>query len=145
MKVRELLECKETCYETSIEVSGILVFIDKELFLIDEDYGEDYKSAPQIRIAFQDLEYALMNQVALEGGGESVLFHKALILGGVTKLTDKYSEIVLNPISINVESCTKDGWIKIDFSARAIKAGKTRREGFKEVDFLNDLAKRGSS
>jgi len=79
LNVRDVVE--KFSLGTVVSVEGWVVFVDGDLSLIDMEYGDDYRVASRIVILNKGLAKVIEENVALYGGGESVFFHHAKLVG----------------------------------------------------------------
>lgn len=64
-----------------VEVTGWLVVIDTELYVIEERFPDPYKSGKKIKIANSDIAFSVRDSISPLGGGKSFVFHRAKVIG----------------------------------------------------------------
>lgn len=138
MNVRSVFDRAMNAHDTAsfdIELSGWLVIIDGDLYLLDEDLPEDYKQAIKIKLSDRDIVYAVRQAILPLGGGESFVFHKAKVTGLLHLGTPP--EIVAR--SLYIQERGHDEFMAVDITQNAISVGKTRYESAMNFDFFKEM------
>jgi hypothetical protein len=138
MNVRSALESAEmatNAENAEIELNGWIVIIDDDLYIIDEDFPEDYKQASKIRLADRGIIYALCGAILPLGGGESFVFHRAKVVG-VLQMKIPLEVIVT---SLFIQERGSHEYVAVDITAEAINAGKARYEAALNFDFFKEM------
>jgi hypothetical protein len=138
MNIRSVLE--DEAMETSaasieIELSGWLVIISDDLYILDEDLPEDYKQAPKIRLTDRGIIYAVRGAILPLGGGESFVFHRAKIFGLLHM--GGSPEIIVS--SLFIQERASDEFVAVEITAEAINAAKARYEAALSFDFFKEM------
>lgn len=133
MNVCDLLIKNYHLINYPIEVSGWVVFVKNQLYLLDVSVESFYDSDNTSKIKFKerDIAYVLLDAIIFPfAGGESAIFHMAFING---TLLDCDGELLLEVESIIVEDdqLNKDNTlspirISVDISSAAITKVKLR-------------------
>lgn len=141
MDVRSALDKspnEATAISAEQELSGWLVIIDNELYLLEENLCEDYKQSLKIKLSDRNIIYAIRQKILPLGGGESFIFHKAKVTGflqfGVSP------EIVAR--SLYIQERGHDDMIAIDITQNAISNGKKQYEAALKFDFFKEMGDR---
>lgn len=141
MDVRSALDKspnEATAISAEQELSGWLVIIDNELYLLEENLCEDYKQSLKIKLSDRNIIYAIRQKILPLGGGESFVFHKAKVTGflqfGVSP------EIVAR--SLYIQERGHDDMIAIDITQNAISNGKKQYEAALKFDFFKEMGDR---
>lgn len=141
MDVRSALDKspnEATAISAEQELSGWLVIIDNELYLLEENLCEDYKQSLKIKLSDRNIIYAIRQKILPLGGGESFVFHKAKVTGflqfGVSP------EIVAR--SLYIQERGHDDMIAIDITQNAICNGKKQYEAALKFDFFKEMGDR---
>ncbi|MGY4641085.1 hypothetical protein [Pseudomonas sp. TE24901] len=91
----------------AVELVGWLVIIDWALFLIPEDYVDDYEHDLRIEVAQPEIIFAVARKILPLGGGRSFIFHKAKLAGVVTSTGPLKVELTaLSVQERNAEYCS---------------------------------------
>jgi hypothetical protein len=121
-----------------IEITGWLVIINDELYLLDDNLCEDYKKTMKIKVTNRSIIYPIRQAILPLGGGESFVFHKAKLKGYVS--IDPWPEIKVEKLWIQ-ESGQAD-MILVDISKDSIEAAKQRYEAVLNFDFFKEMGDR---
>lgn len=117
-----------------VELSGWLVIINGDLYLLEENLPKDYKQAVKLRLTDKDIIYAVRQTILPLGGGESFVFHRAKIVGLLNMETP---EILAK--SLCVQERGHDEFVAVDITQNAIAAGKMRYEAALSFDFFKEM------
>lgn len=102
-------------------LSGWLVIIGDELFILEENYAAPYDISKKLRISNSDIAYAVRDRIYPLGGGRSFVFHRAKATGRFVSVEDS---------TIDIESlCVYEkpaGFISIDMDAKNIELCKRK-------------------
>ncbi|BFN00769.1 hypothetical protein EN873_44795 [bacterium M00.F.Ca.ET.230.01.1.1] len=96
-----------------VKMTGIIVIIDNELYLIDSDYADytkNYKQSIKIKLLNKDVAFLFREVILRYSGGESFIFHKATIDG---KILSKENEIIIDPFFVTLEQDFPDNTTKL--------------------------------
>lgn len=118
-----------------IEVSGWMVVIGDDLYILDEDFPEDYRRAPKLRVVERDVIYAVRRAILPLGGGESFVFHRVRVIGQLRVEIDP--EITVS--SLFIQERGSDDFISVDVTAESVKADKARYEAALNFDFFKEM------
>jgi hypothetical protein len=138
MNVRRVLEDEAiatSAASAEIELSGWIVIMNDDLYILDDDLPEDYKQAPKIRLTDRDIIYAIRGEILPLGGGESFVFHKAKVIGVMHKGISP--EIIAS--SLCVQERGSNEFVAVDITAPAISAGKARYESALNFNFFKEM------
>jgi hypothetical protein len=120
---------------TEQEFSGWLVIIDDELYLLEENFPENYKEAMKIKISNRDIIYAVRHVIPPLGGGESFVFHRAKLTGILRVGRDPQ----ITPTSLSIEGLGLKGTFPVDLTEANISAMKLRYEAALNYDFFKEM------
>jgi hypothetical protein len=120
---------------TSLKVSGWLVLIDENLFLLEQDIKEDYKNSMRLKISNDDIIYAIRQTILPLGGGESFVFHKAEITGLL--YSGVPPEILVQ--ELHIQERGQNHMLPVDITPEAIDAGRKRYETAFNFDFFKEM------
>jgi hypothetical protein len=102
-------------------LSGWLVIIGNELFILEESYAEPYEVSKKVRILNSDIVYAVRDRIYPLGGGKSFVFHRVKAIGRFVSVEDS---------TIDIESlCVYEkpaGFISIDIDSKNIELCKRK-------------------
>ena len=135
MNIRDLLKKSSQLINNPIEVSGWVVFIKKQLYILDVSIEEFDDSDHLSRIKFKDrdIAYVLLDAIIFAlGGGETAIYHMAFVNGTLLEcdgelLLDVESIIVEDKQLVNKEDNTLALIrIPVDISTAAIAEAKLR-------------------
>lgn len=118
-----------------IELSGWLVIIDDDLYLLEEKLPEDYKQAEKIKLSDRNIIYAVRQAILPLGGGESFVFHKAKVIGLLH--TGISPEIIA--ISLYVLERGHEEMVSVDITPDTVSAAKTRYQAALDFDFFKEM------
>lgn len=122
-----------------VELTGWLVLINGELYIIEEDYGDNYKNSAKIRISNRYIACVLVDVVAPLGGGESFLFHKVNAFGCL----EVGKEPVFSPKEIFIEGRNNYEMVSVDLSPDTLSHAKEKYGDMfkprKGKDWLDDF------
>ena len=104
MDVKELLNSSSISTDALIEVTGWLVDQTNGLFLLGEHYPEDFDFPIKVKISNSNVIYPILKVVPSLGGGKSVLFYKAKIIGK----KNKSNELEIDRIYIQKDRATNE-------------------------------------
>lgn len=138
MDVRNLFEktIKTTSSEkVQIELTGWMVIIDEDLYLLEEELPEDYKQAMKIKLSDNDLIYAVRQAILPLGGGESFVFHRAKVIGCLHMGTSP--EIAAT--NLYIQERGQDKLVEVDITPNAISTGKARYQAALNFDFFKEM------
>lgn len=107
-----------------VELEGWLVIIDYKLFLIPENYSENYEEGEKVEVSDPEVMFSVINEILPLGGGKSVLFHRSKILGGLIEL----APMKIKPFTLSVEERGGD-FVSIDIEGN-IEKNKAQYEDF---------------
>lgn len=134
MNVRNALE-KNLEHSTEQELSGWLVIIDGDLYLLEENPQEDYKQSKKIKISDRSIMYAIRQTILPLGGGESFVFHKAKVIG-LFHMKPSPEIVVKN---LYIQERGQSEMIAVDITQNAINHGKERYEAALNFDFFKEM------
>lgn len=69
--------------DRNFELVGWLVIIDFALYLIPEDYADNYKDDCKIEVSESEIIFAITKKIMPLGGGGSFIFHKSKVVGAL--------------------------------------------------------------
>lgn len=119
--VSELLKNSGDLSMKLISVYGYIVIRDEKLVLLKSDYDrEDWKKAPYVMLIDSDVQFAIIDQFPVRGGGVSLLFDQCVVDALVQTTND---QLVLDPSEIFIRSDLHSPFKKVDFGPDAIKSG----------------------
>lgn len=108
-----------------VELEGWLVVIGFRLFLVPEEYSENYEEGDRVEISRPEIMFSIMDKILPLGGGKSSIFHRARIAGVL--------EYVL-PAKVKVTSIFVEerggGFICIDLEDDSLEKNKARYDEF---------------
>ncbi|MBD8189836.1 hypothetical protein IFU20_27055 [Pseudomonas viridiflava] len=107
-----------------IELEGWLVIIDCRLFLIPENYSEDYEDGEKIEISNPEIMFSVMDEILPLAGGKSCIFHKSKVSGVLIELMP----MKIKPTTLSVEE-RGHSFISIDIEGD-VEKHKARYEDF---------------
>lgn len=110
-----------------VDLQGWLVIINHRLFLVPENYCENYAEGDRYEISRPEIIFAVAELVLPLGGGKSFIFHRSKLSGIV--VSD--SPIKINPVYLSVEERGR-GYICIDVAAASLDRYRERYEDFCE-------------
>ncbi|TMU74956.1 hypothetical protein FGA82_21135 [Pseudomonas fluorescens] len=82
-----------------VDLQGWLVIIDYRLFLIPENYSENYEEGDRYEISKPEIIFAVAELILPLAGGKSFIFHKSKLSGVVVGS----SPIRIDPVTLSVE------------------------------------------
>jgi hypothetical protein len=138
MNVRRVFEDATKAAITAniqVELSGWLVIIDGDLYLLEEELPEDYKQAFKIKLSDREIIYAVRQTILPLGGGESFIFHRAKVTGLLNMGLSP--EIAAKTLCIQEHG--HDEFVAVDITQNAISAGKARYEAALNFDFFKEM------
>lgn len=120
---------------TEQELSGWLVIIDNDLYLLEENLHEDYKQSMKIKLSDRSIMYAIRQVILPLGGGESFVFHKAKVTGLLSM--EPFPEIVVS--NLYLQERGQNDMISVDITQSAIDKGKKCYEASLNFDFFKEM------
>ncbi|OBY90952.1 hypothetical protein A6723_022300 [Pseudomonas sp. AU11447] len=108
-----------------VELEGWLVIIDYKLFLIPDEFSEDYESGEKIEISRPEIIFSIIEKVLPLAGGKSFIFHKSKLSG---VLTGDFP-VKISPVSLLVEE-RGQGFVCIDLEGDNFETYKAQYEEF---------------
>lgn len=108
-----------------VKLEGWLVIIDYRLFLMPENYSEDYESGEKIEISNPEIIFIVADQILPLAGGKSFIFHRSKVSGILISL----SPLKIKLAALSVEERGQD-FISINLESAKIEIYKTRYETF---------------
>lgn len=139
MNVRRVFEDATKAAITAnfqVELSGWLVIIDGDLYLLEEELPEDYKKALKIKLSDREIIYAVRQTILPLGGGESFVFHRAKVTGLLN--IGLFPEIAAKTLCVQERG--HDEFVAVDITESAISAGKARYTVELNFDFFKEMA-----
>lgn len=107
----------------TVNVSGWLVIIDFELYVVGENYSEPFEDNDKIRLLNSEIAYSVRDSVLPLGGGKSFIFHRVKMAGYFDEKTDFFE----------VESMLLEDvpgkYVVINISAEFIAQAKSKNPG----------------
>jgi hypothetical protein len=130
MDVSEILE-RETIDEflsdqIRVEVSGWLVVIHSELYVLEKDFQEPFHSGKKIRISNRDIALSVREKVQPLGGGESFIFYPTTIYG---ILSGNRSSPILTPVELDVNDRGGNESVFVSLSPADMEGAKEKYGG----------------
>lgn len=119
MTFDKLYKERTTLDNTSIDLTGWIILMDNNLYLLEDNYKPDYRVCKKINIENRDIAYVLEKIVSPLGGTESFLFHRAIVSGMIASFPD----LTIIPSEIYVEGSNKE-LEKVDISKENIERCK---------------------
>jgi hypothetical protein len=113
-----------------VDLQGWLVIINHSLFLVPENYSENYEEGDRYEISRPEIIFAIAELILPLGGGKSFIFHRSNLSGVV--VGDSPTKI--DPVSLSVEERGR-GYICIDVAAASIDRYRERYEAFCEKGY----------
>lgn len=138
MNVRDVLKSaalKNNAASTEVELSGWMVIIDDDLYILEDNLPEDYRQASKLRLSDRGIVYAVRRAILPLGGGHSFVFHKAKVVGVLQM--EISPEIIVSSLSIQERG--SDEYVVVDITAEAISAAKARYEAALNFDFFKEM------
>lgn len=138
MDVRKFFESVATTRNTAdvqIELSGWLVIIDDDLYLLEEELPDDYKQAMKIRISDRNIVYAVRQAILPLGGGESFVFHKAKVVG----LLHSGVSTEITATNLYIQERGHDELAAVDITPDGLSIAKTRYTEALNFDFFKEM------
>lgn len=120
---------------SNLDISGWLVIIDGDLYLLEENLHTDYKQSMKIRLTDPSIMYVVRRSVLPLGGGESFVFHKARIVGDLNK--SSIPEVVVKELYIQEKG--EPNMIQLDVSQDSINSAKKQYESAFDFDFFKEM------
>jgi len=108
-----------------VELEGWLVVIDYRLFLIPENYSENYEEGEKVEISNPEIMFSVIDEVLPLAGGNSFIFHRSKALGFLIDV----SPIKIKPTALSVEE-RGGGFVSINLECDNIERYKARYEDF---------------
>jgi hypothetical protein len=112
-------------FDALLDLTGWIVVIDRELYLLEHMYLEEYENSKMIKISDKYIMFCIREKILPLGGGKSFLFHKARIIGSLSVSNRQAIEIL--PQELFVEE-RGGGFIKIDIDPESVKRSRERYE-----------------
>lgn len=119
MNFEELYSDKNSLNDIEVNLTGWIILMDNNLYLLEDNYKPDYKVCKKINIENRDIAYVLEKIVSPLGGTESFLFHRAIVSGMIVSFPD----LTIIPSEIYVEG-SNEGLEKVDISKENIERCK---------------------
>lgn len=119
MNFEELYSDKNSLNDIEVNLTGWIILMDNNLYLLEDNYKPDYKVCKKINIENRDIAYILEKIVSPLGGTESFLFHRAIVSGMIVSFPD----LTIIPSEIYVEG-SNEGLEKVDISKENIERCK---------------------
>lgn len=138
MNVRDLfclLKKSAISAGSKVDLSGWLVIIDGDLYLLEEDLPVDYKKALKIKVLDRDIIYAVRQSILPLGGGDSFVFHRAKVSGLLN--FSVAPEVVARDLYIQERG--HDDFLLVDIAKDALSKGKARYEAALNFDFFKEM------
>lgn len=138
MDVRSVLEgaAKPANVESvHVELSGWLVIIGDDLYMLDDDLPDNYEQAPKIKLADWNIVYAVRQAILPLGGGESFVFHRAKVSGLLNM--EIPPQVIVS--SLYIQERGQDEFVAVDITQNAISAGKARYKAALNFDFFKEM------
>ncbi|MDD0968528.1 hypothetical protein [Pseudomonas aphyarum] len=110
-----------------VELEGWLVIIDFRLFLVPENYSENYEQGEKVEISKPEIMFSITDSVLPLGGGRSFIFHRSKISG----VLESVLPTVVAVTSLFVEE-RGGGFLCVDLEDKNIEKCKTRYDEFLE-------------
>ena len=110
-------------------LTGWLIILDDGLYLLEDDYPDQYYLGLKVKISNPDLEFALINAVAPLGGG-GIYFHECKV-EGLLHITDKP---IIQVSSMFISEYRDEEMKKVDISQATIARQKLKHTTY----FTND-------
>jgi hypothetical protein len=116
MDVAELIdqyekETLETVNKEILCITGWLVVIDGELYILEKNYSEPYDKGKKIKIIDNSIIYSVRDKILPLGGGYSFVFHETKALGFIKKIEGL--EFIVKEIMVKERGAD---FIKLDIS-----------------------------
>ncbi|WP_225422629.1 hypothetical protein [Pseudomonas huaxiensis] len=116
-----------------IELEGWLVIIDYKLFVIPEDYSDDYESGEKIEVVNSEIMFSVTDKILPLAGGGSFIFHRAKISAYLVEIFP----IKVKLVKLLVEERGGD-FVDIDVEGCDVERCKARYEKFLEGRRVSD-------
>lgn len=108
-----------------VELDGWLVIIDYRLFLIPENYSENYEDGEKYELSSPEIIFSVMDVVLPLGGGKSFIFHKAKVSGVVMGVLP----VKIKPVVLSVAERGR-GFVSVDVADSNLERYRSRYEEF---------------
>lgn len=108
-----------------VELEGWLVVIDYRLFLIPENYSEDYEAGEKVELSNPEIMFSVIDKILPLAGGKSFIFHRAKVLGILIEV----SPMKIKATALSVEE-RGHGFISISLDGDNVESNKSRYEDF---------------
>lgn len=133
MNVCDLLKKSSQLINNPVEVSGWVVFIKKQLYILDvsiEEY-DDSDHLSRIKFKDRDIAYVLLDAIIFAlGGGETAIYHMAFVNGTLLECDGELlldvDSIVLEDKYFNQDDTLSLIRIPVDIIAAAFEASRQR-------------------
>lgn len=102
----------------SVSLSGWLVVINGDLYLIEDGYSDPYWDSGKVKICNSKIAFAVRGCISPLGGGSSFVFHRARLSGVVRNLPP----LVIDVAGVELEGDVPGEWISVDISAANIES-----------------------
>lgn len=103
-------------------MSGWLVVINGELYLIENKYSDPYWSSGKVKISNSEIAFAVRGCISPLGGGASFIFHRAKLSGTVRNLPP----VVMEVTEMKIEGDSSGEWVSVDISSKNIEECKLK-------------------
>lgn len=108
-----------------VELEGWLVIIDYRLFLIPENYSEDYESGEKIEISNPEIIFSVVDRISPLAGGKSFIFHRSKVSGVLIEIYPAK----IKPTALFVEERGGD-FFSVNLEGDGFEKYKTQYENF---------------
>jgi hypothetical protein len=115
-----------------VEVTGWLVVIDAELYVIEERFPEPYESGKKIKITNSDIAFSVRDSISPLGGGKSFVFHRAKVIGSFFWGGDAVFEV--KALSLEDECST---FIEINLTPEYVELAKNKYPDLMKKTFID--------
>jgi hypothetical protein len=129
MNIRDIIDNTHMCNYVRngdlVELTGWVVIIDTQLFLLDENLIDPYIESKKIRISDPLIAYPIRDMISPLGGGKSFVFHRAKVIG----LLQNNPDLQIKVQDLFIEN-DRSEFIHIDVGDDAIKRARKKYGDF---------------
>ncbi|MDH1011697.1 hypothetical protein N5J43_30165 [Pseudomonas nicosulfuronedens] len=108
-----------------VDLEGWLVIIGYGLFLIPENFSENYESGERVEISSPEIMFSVMEKILPLAGGKSFIFHRSRVSGVLIDI----SPAKIKPTALFVEE-RGGGFLSISLDGDDFGKYKVRYEKF---------------
>ncbi|MFS2067272.1 hypothetical protein ACEN9D_00725 [Pseudomonas sp. CT11-2] len=126
-QIEQLIKSREL-----VEVTGWLVVIDAELYVIEERFPDPYKSGKKIKIANSDIAFSVRDSISPLGGGKSFVFHRVKVIGSFSEGDGAVFEV--KALSLEDE---RSAFIEINLKPEYVELAKNKYPDLMKKTFID--------